>query len=121
MRCTSSSWSAAGTPCSRSPENVVLVRAATSRAALVAALRLARRDVVPDPTLAVDGKPARQRFLGIRTVIECGASAWSGSRDGRVERIGPGVEATYLSYRVTGRRALKKLLRGADVEVTLEA
>ena len=102
-------------------ENILLIRAGSSKAALAAATRMARREQSNDPTLTVDGKAARQRFFGIRKVVSCAADPFDRtSTDGLVKTIRSGVEATYLNYRVEGRRALKQLMSGLEVKAVLE-
>ncbi len=102
-------------------ENVLLIRARSSKAALVAAIALGKRQQLEDPSLTLDGKPARQKFLGIRKLVTCAADVSDdSSRDGRVREVHSGTEATYLTYRVTGRAALKKLMAGKEAELILE-
>lgn len=102
-------------------ENVLLVRARSSKAALAAATRLAKRDELVDASLTLDGEPARQRFLGIRKVVECASRASDrASKDGRVRDIRSGSEATYLSYRVANRADLRRLMQGKEAGVTIE-
>lgn len=101
-------------------ENVLLVRARSHKAALSKALRIARRETRGDSNLTVDGRPARTRFLGIRRVVECAADPFGDSPDGLVREIEHGTEATYLTFRVASRAALRRLAAGKEVELVLE-
>jgi hypothetical protein len=102
-------------------ENVLMVRARSSKSALASALVVARREASDDPSLVIDGKPARQRFLGIRKVVACAADPFDdSSTDGQVRTIRQGTEATYFSYRVASRAALNRLVVGKDAKITLE-
>jgi len=102
-------------------ENVLLVRGRSAKAALAEATTVARREDSDDPSLTVDSKPARQRFLGIRKIVSCAADPFdASSADGQVQTIRSGMEATYLTYRVVGRAALRRLLAGKEAAVTLE-
>lgn len=102
-------------------ENVLMVRGRSAKEALAAATPVARREELNDPTLTIDDRPGRLRFLGIRKVVSCAAQAGdASSRDGRVRVMRAGVEATFLTYRVAGRAALKRLLQGKELDVTLE-
>lgn len=102
-------------------ENVLLIRAQSAKAALSAALRLARRELKDDPSLTLDGKPARKRFLGVRKIVSCAADAFDKtSNDGLVREIRSGTEGTYLKYRVSGRAALRSLMAGREVDTSFE-
>jgi hypothetical protein len=102
-------------------EVVLLVRARSSRAALAAATRLARQEELVDDSLTLDGRPARQRLLGVRKVVECAAHATDqSSADGRLRKLRSGAEATYCTYRVSSRGDLKKLMQRREISVTIE-
>lgn len=102
-------------------ENILMVRGRSAKEALAAARTVARREESHDPSLTIDGKPARQRLLGIRKVVACAADPFDAtSTDGQVSVMRSGTEATYLTYRVVGRAALKRLLDGKEADVTLE-
>lgn len=102
-------------------ENILLIRGSSSKTALASAVRVARREESNDPTLEIDGKAARQKFLGIRKIVSCAADPFDlNSKDGLVKTIRSGAEATYLTYRVANRQALKRLMQGAETEVFLE-
>lgn len=102
-------------------ENILLVRANSPAAALKRALAVARRSQPNNPSLTVDGRPARQSFQGIRKIVECAADANDSiSKDGLVSILRVGTEATYLKYRVVGRSSLKRLLSGKETSVVVE-
>ena len=102
-------------------EDVLMIRARNAKSALAAALRQVKRETVVDETLTLGNRPARQRFLGIRKVVECAADLSDRtSHGGEVREMKSGVEATYQFYRIKGRDELKRLMQGKDVEVILE-
>jgi len=102
-------------------ENVLLVRARSRKAGLAAAIRVGRREDSVDPTLTIDGRPARQKFLGIRKIVSCAADPFdNSSADGLVGTIRSGTEATYLTYRVSSRADLARIMRGKEAEVVFE-
>lgn len=102
-------------------ENVLLVRASSRADALKLATVIAKRNEGHDPSLTVDGKRARQKFHGIRKLVACAADPFdSSSRDGQVRAVRSGTEATYLTYRVVGRTALRRLLSGKESKVVIE-
>lgn len=102
-------------------ENILLIRAPSAKLALATAKKVARREEADDPSLTVDGLPARQRFLGIRKLVACAADPLDEtSADGQVRVIRSGSEASYLTYRVASKATLQALMRGREAIVTIE-
>lgn len=101
-------------------ENVYLVHARNGNEARSRAEALAQAEAVADDSLTVDGKPAVMVFAGLRKILWCAADP---SRPGgpEVEKVYDGIEATYSTFTVQGRRELKALLEGKRATVAYEA
>ena len=98
-------------------ENVYLIHAIGPEKAKQRAERLGRNEVVPDPSLTVNGAPAEFVYGGIRKIVECAADP---TRKGgsSVNTIYDGVEATYSRFEIRGRRSLEALISGKPAEIT---
>jgi hypothetical protein len=110
-------------------ENIVLVVAASGAAAIRSAMRIgARLDHVDDESMRWKGLPVRERFRGLRKIVNCDwdlprellGARKRAARPSRLDDL-HGVEASYSFFFVRGRRNLDAYLRGAEVELTYEA
>jgi len=99
-------------------ENVYLVQAVDDDDAWSKAEELGRQNAVPDQSLRMDGRPARDVFGGVRKVIEMAPNVWTGKNRSKVTELEHGVEATYNVFVVEGRERLTALIGGESVELS---
>ena len=91
-------------------ENIFLIGAGSNAESFEPAERLGRSaDEDDDPTLTLDGKPARWVFAGVRKLVECVDPT---------ERPGDGTEVTYNELIANSIEDVKKLAGGEDVRIT---
>jgi hypothetical protein len=100
-------------------ENVYLVRARDISEAAKKGEAFGRADCAPDETLTVDGRPATLVFGGVRRIVWCAESPHRG-RTSTVSVLRDGVEATFSTFVVRGRRDLSSLLAGRPALVRYE-
>jgi hypothetical protein len=99
-------------------ENVYLVKARTSVECVKKMSGIVKRETSDDPSLAVDGKPAKIVFVGHRKVVRCAMPVDKGKTD-VVFGIVSGMEATYSVLRVD-TRVLRALAKGKEVRLVYE-
>lgn len=93
-------------------ENVVLIEAATSKEAWEKAETIGKAEAAhDDPSLTINGIPARLEFAGIRKVVAV---------DDPQDEIGHGTEVTYNKFNVASKTDLEKLICGEPVPVEYE-
>jgi len=89
-------------------ENLYLVEGSSYEELVEEATQFGMDSIVDDPKFRIDGKPARQEFVGVRKIIEV--------QNGE----GPpasGTELTFSSFVVKSGDDLRFLANGDDVEV----
>src|SRR5262249_53109470 len=91
-------------------ENIVLVRAASADEAYDKAERFGREDTVDDESLRVGKHPARIVFAGVRKIVECVDPE---------KRPGDGTEVSYNEMVLRSEEAIRKLVAGKEISVTL--
>jgi Domain of unknown function (DUF4288) len=103
-------------------ENVYLVNARSGRKAAQRAEKIGLSRCLGAASLKVNGQSATLEFGGIRKVISCAADPYAedGTVESTVSTLYDGVEATYSTYVVRGRKDLKALIAGHGVPVLYE-
>ena len=101
-------------------ENVYLVQAVDGDDAWAKAEEIGRAHAIPDESLRVGDRPARQVFGGVRKVIEMAPNIRTHTNRREVSVLEHGVEATYNLFVVEGRDRLKALIVGESVELSYE-
>jgi Domain of unknown function (DUF4288) len=98
-------------------ENVYLIEASSPDEALQKADAIGRANDIDDPSLTLNGLPARDCFVGIRKLITV-VNPCSGEPD--KERPYHGTEVTYARYTLRSEDDIKKLTQGEPVSLTYE-
>jgi hypothetical protein len=89
-------------------ENLYLLEGSTLEELTEKATQCGKDSIIDDPTFTVDGKPAREEFVGIRKIIEIQ------NGDGPPHS---GTELTFSAFVVKSEEDLRLLANGDDVEV----
>ena len=92
-------------------ENIVLVRAASFEAAQAQAEKIGKEQEAHDEkSLTIGGHATRLVFAGVRKVVECLDPE---------HRPGQGTEVSYTEMELSSERAIRKLVSGQPVSVTI--
>ena len=90
-------------------ENIYLIHATSAEEAWARAEKLGQQDIeVTSEGLTFDDKPARWRFVGVRSLMEC------------LETPGDGVEVAWMQYTVQNRAGLDRLMQSKPECLILE-
>ena len=100
-------------------ENIVLIQADTSEAALIEAKKLGQKYEV-EVTVGPENRPARWTFAGIRTLVECQAFNSDTLEQSPNFKPSHGTEVTYIPMTVDSEEALTQLVKGQSVNVSLD-
>jgi hypothetical protein len=91
-------------------ENIVLIKAASEEEAYAKAEARGRQSASSDPTIRVHDQPAELVFAGVRKLVLC---------EDQDKRPADGTEISYTEMEVHSEEAIRKLIGGEPVAVTI--